>query len=122
MIAAGCMTAPGIDNCFYVILPYAAEIIAGISVCWALCRLTFGGNPLKAYIYESSVKALPVRTMIAAVAAGLCMAGEIIFVCRQGIGEKIGSFCIFLILNVLTIIVSMISRRKILSMQWKKHD
>lgn len=120
LAAAGCVTAPGMDNCFYVLLPYAAGLMGGISVCWALCRLTSGGSPLKAYVYEASVKALPARTILTALCAGVCIVGEIVFVLRQGTGEKTISFCIFLVLNVLILLTSIMLRRKIRSMQWTK--
>lgn len=120
LAASGCVRAPGMDNCFYVLLPYAACLIAGISVCWAMCRLTSGGNPLKAYVYEASVKALPVRTILAALSAGAGAAGEIIYVLRHGMEGKPAGFCVFLILYGFVIISSAVIRRKVLSMQWVK--
>lgn len=120
LAVAGCVTAPGMDNCFYVLLPYAAGLMAGISVCWALCRLTSGGNPMKAYVYESSVTALPVRAILTALCAGLCIIGELVFVLRQGIGEKTVSFWIFLALDISVILSSLMLRKKILSMQWMR--
>lgn len=120
LAAAGCITAPGMDNCFYVLLPYAAGLIAGISVCWALCRLTHGKNPLKAYIYEASIKALPFRTVLTALCAGFSAAGEVIFVLRRGFEGKAGGFCVFILLNVLAVFSSMMIRRIVQSMQWTK--
>ena len=54
-ITAGCVSAPGMDNCFYVLLPYAAGLTGCASVCLAICNLCAGNNPLRAYVYEKSV-------------------------------------------------------------------
>lgn len=120
LVAAGCISAPGMDNCFYVLLPYAVGLVAGVSVCWALCRLTSGKNPLKAYVYEASVKALPFRTVLAALCAGVCMIGEVVFVLRQGMGEKTVSFCVFFMLNVLIVLSALMLRKRVRSMQWTR--
>lgn len=119
-VAAGCITAPGMDHCFYVLLPYAAGLIAGISACWALGRLTAGGNPLKAYIYEASVKVLPARAILTALAAGICIAGEVVFVCGNGMEGKSVSFFVFLILQMLEVALALLLRREILLTEWVK--
>lgn len=120
LVAAGCITAPGMDNCFYVLLPYVAGLMAGVSVCWALYRLITGGTPLKSYIYDASVKALPVRTVLVIVCSELNIVGEIVFIFRQGTDGKIFSCCFFFVINALIILLSLAIRRKILSMQWEK--
>lgn len=121
LIASGCVTAPGMDDCFYVLLPYIAALMAGISACWALCRLTSGGNPLKEYVYEASVNALPGRTLLAFFCAAVCEAGEIIYVCLHGMGEKTAGFCIISVLNVLSIVSSLVLRRSVMRMTWTKY-
>ena len=46
LVAAGCIPVAGMRNTFYVILPYAASLLAAASVVWLMCRLTAGGDPL----------------------------------------------------------------------------
>lgn len=118
LIAAGCITAPGMDNCFYVILPYGAGMVAGVSVCWALYRFTTGGNPLKSYVYSASVGALPHRTALAALCAALCIAGDILFVCRGGLEGKLLGFVLFLALNGLFAAASLLLRRRVLALRF----
>ncbi len=120
LAAAGCITAPGMENCFYVLLPYAAGLMAGVSVCWALCRLTNGGDPLKAYVYEATVGALPLRSLLTALCAAACMVGEIVFAMRHGIGEKTAGFWGFLFFCALAVFLSAMLHRKIRSMRWEK--
>ena len=37
--AGGCIPAPGMQNCFYVLLPYLGEFLGAASVIWALAKL-----------------------------------------------------------------------------------
>ena len=37
--AGGCIPAPGMQNCFYVLLPYLGEFLGAVSVIWALAKL-----------------------------------------------------------------------------------
>ena len=37
--AGGCIPAPGMQNCFYVLLPYLGEFLGAASVIWALVKL-----------------------------------------------------------------------------------
>ena len=71
-VAAGCVPAAGMDECFYVLLPYAVSVVSGISVCWSLGRLTAGGEKIRSYVYETSCSKIPFRSAVAAVLNGFC--------------------------------------------------
>ena len=120
LIGAGCISAPGMDNCIYVLLPYAAALIAGISVFWAFCRLTSGRNPLKEYVYEASVGKLPGRTVMTIFCVVMDIVGEIVYICFHGIGEKLAGLFLFAVLNLLAAASAVLMRRRILGMNWKK--
>ena len=64
LAAAGMVPAPGAMQQFYVLLPYAGALVAGISAVWALARMSRGGARLRSYVYEETVgqtaAALPV--------------------------------------------------------------
>ena len=74
--AAGCFSAPGTGRCFYILLPYAAALIACVLAAWAAVRLAAGGVRLRQYVYDGTVKKLPSRTLAAAVLAGAAALGE----------------------------------------------
>ena len=42
--AGGCIPAPGMQNCFYVLLPYLGEFLGAASVIWALAKLGHGAR------------------------------------------------------------------------------
>ena len=121
LITAGCISAPGMDNCFYVLLPYTAALMAGISEFWALCRLTSGSDPLKEYVYESSVVKMPGRAVLTVSCIGMSMIGELVYICFHGIGEMMACFCIFVVMNFLAAASAILMRRQIQGMTWEKY-
>lgn len=120
LAAAGCVEAPGPANCFYVVLPYAVSFVFGISSAWGLCRLTRGGNPLRAYIYQASVEAIPVRTLCTMIGAAAAILGELVFLLLNGTAKKLPEILLFIVLEVLSFVLAGLFRKHILQMQWKK--
>ena len=47
VLAGGCISAPGVGRCFYVLLPYAAQIGVTGSVVWAVARWQVREYPLR---------------------------------------------------------------------------
>ncbi len=88
IIANGCIPAAGMINCYYVIAPYVVCFVANVSVIWALCKLTSGGDPIREYNYKSSVKALPVRCLISFVAALVSIVSEVIYLILNGTSKE----------------------------------
>lgn len=82
--AAGCFSAPGTGRCFYILLPYAAALIACVLAAWAAVRLAAGGVRLRQYVYDGTVKKLPRRTLAAAVLAGAAALGETVYLLLHG--------------------------------------
>ena len=60
-VAGGCLPAPGMSNCFYVILPYLGELTCSLLVAWAAVRLGTNWSAVREYVYERSVPVLPRR-------------------------------------------------------------
>ena len=69
VVAGGCISAPGMDRCFYVLLPYAAEVGLTGSVVWATVRWQAREYPMREYVYRATVQALPGRCLGEAIAA-----------------------------------------------------
>lgn len=88
LVAGGCLPAAGMDGCPYVLLPYAAALLAEVSVVWLMGRLTAGGESLRDYVYKSTVGKARVRGTIAAAFCGLTLAGEGLYLALNGAGER----------------------------------
>lgn len=100
-IAGGCVPAPGLVDTFYVIFPYALGLMAAISLGWALCRLSFAGDLLKAYIYDVTVKKIPHRAVITIIFNAASVLGMAVYLLIHGSQyQSIWSF-IFLLLEVI---------------------
>ena len=69
---------------FYVLLPYAGALVAGISAVWALARMSRGGARLRSYVYEETVAKLPLRCLLTGVFAALAAVGECMDVFLNG--------------------------------------
>ena len=72
VVAGGFISAPGMDRCFYVLLPYAAEVGLTGSVVWATVRWQAREYPMREYVYRATVQALPGRCLGSA--EGACAA------------------------------------------------
>ena len=89
LAAAGMVPAPGAMQQFYVLLPYAGALVAGISAVWALARMSRGGARLRSYVYEETVAKLPLRCLLTGVFAALAAVGECMDVFLNGGQEAI---------------------------------
>ena len=76
--------AAGAMQQFYVLLPYAGALVAGISAVWALARMSRGGARLRSYVYEETVAKLPLRCLLTGVFAALAAVGECMDVFLNG--------------------------------------
>ena len=83
----GFVTTAGLLNTFYVIIPYVFWLISDFALAYTLGNVTFGGNPLRDYIYERSVKQYRIRTMFPLAGAALTAFALLIFLLRGGSGE-----------------------------------
>lgn len=107
LISAGCTAAPGMDNCIYVLLPYACGLLAGISSAWAFLRFCAGGQSIREYVYLASLPKLPFRLLLCASAGGLAVVGEAVFLLRNGAAQQTGAAFLFLTLEVIACICAM---------------
>lgn len=115
---AGFLPAPGMEGCLYVLLPYVAGLAGAVSVLWGAVRLLAGGDPLREYVYDATAGRLPRRTLVAAGTAGAAVLGEILYLLLRG-GWS-GSAAAFLALELCSLTLSLLTRRHLGTMSWKK--
>ena len=117
----GCIPVPGMSRTAYVLLPYAGELAAVCALLWAVGRMAAGGERLREYVYEQTVLKLPVRTALAAVCAGLTVAGEGIYLALHGLagGGPIYTAA-FLLTQAGVLILSLLWRRMEKEISWEK--
>lgn len=111
----GFVTTAGLLNTFYVIIPYVFWLISDFVLAYTLGSMTFGGNPLKNYIYENSVLRYPFCTVLPLAGAVMTAITLLIFLLRGGNGE--GETTCF-ICCVIQIIASFFAGRSGISDIW----
>lgn len=116
VILPGFVTTAGLQNTFYVILPYMFWLISDIALTYTLGSMTFGGNPLRDYIYERSAVRYSFRTMLPLAGAALTATGLLVFLLRGGGGEG-GAVCF--ICCAVQIAASVIAARCKVAALWK---
>lgn len=87
VLIPGFVTTAGLLNTFYVIIPYVFWLISDFVLAYTLGNMTFGGNPLRDYIYERSVKQYRGRTVLPLVGAVLTALALLTFLLCGGSGE-----------------------------------
>ena len=119
VVAGGCISAPGMSRCFYVLLPYMIALVAAISCLWTIGELTGGGDPLRQYVHDATVLKLPGRAMVSAVAALACISGEIVSCALNGADGEIGALIAFFLLLAVGAGAMVLLRRRICGAVWQ---
>lgn len=86
-VASGIANPAGLSGCPYVVLPYMLQVVALVSVAWALGRLSVAlrdGERVRAYVRDETVGSLPGRSLLALALALVCAVGEVVYLALSG--------------------------------------
>ena len=129
VVTGGCISAPGVGRCFYVLLPYAAQIGVTGSIVWAVARWQTREYPLRAYVYRATVQALPGRCLAQAVLAGVGLAAETLYLLPvavvgtilllSGSGGHGAAAAVYLLLQACVLVLALLARRTVLNSDWQ---
>lgn len=122
LLWAGLIQVPGMDHCFYVLLPYAAALCGSISVCWALVRLLPCGVSLRAYLFEESIEKLPGRCIFTACCSAAALLGEIVYILMTAV-KIVDEGCIpYLIQQTICIVSMLLLRSGVVKARWRQNN
>ena len=110
ILTQGFLPAEGMRGCVYVLLPYVGALASGISLLWALARLSFHKEPLRAYVYTATAAALPRRGILTAGFAGATLLGDCVFLAIRGMPRPAVSLS-FLGLGLLAVLSTLAGLR-----------
>lgn len=119
VIAAGCVKAPGMLNCFYVILPYIGEVAAAAFAAWQTGRLLAGGEPMRGYVYEASVKKLGQTLSAVRVMAVLALCTNVLYDVLNAFGGRVLNSLLVIALTGLTLGAGEMLRRVFETLSWE---
>lgn len=118
--AGGCIPAPGMQNCFYVLLPYLGEFLGAASVIWALAKLGMDWGTVREYNYKKSVAVLPVRTAVTAVFSLLGIVCELIFFFVNDHAGQTFFALLYVLLKLIALLSVLVLRAEIMQAEWDK--
>ena len=88
-IFGGCIPAPGMMNCFWVIIPYFIALLISLgALLWASFRMIFYGERLRDYVYRATVQSIPKRSVAAVICAAASFAAGTVFIIIYGTGDR----------------------------------
>lgn len=119
VVTGGCIAAPGMSRCFYVLLPYAAEVGCTGSVVWAMTRWQAREYPMREYVYKATVKALPGRCMAEAVMAGVGAAAEVVYLLLSGADGRGVMAALYLLLKAVSLAAALFARQTVRKSTWE---
>lgn len=120
VIAAGCVPAAGMLGCPYVILPYAGALLSVSALIWLMCRLTAGGDPLRDYVYNATVKQFKLRSILVLAFSGCTLVGDIVYLIVNGAGGMLAGTAAFLICMALCLGGALAWKSIAGSLSWSK--
>ena len=119
VLAGGCISAPGMSRCFYVLLPYAAEVGLTGSVVWAMTRWQAREYPMREYVYRATVQALPGRCLAEAVLAGAGIIAETMYLILSGSGGRGAMAAVYLLLKAVSLAAALFARHLVRRSVWE---
>ncbi len=119
-VASGCIPAPGVSFIGYILIPYALSVTAPVLCAFSLSRLSSEEDKVRDYIYNSSVRRLPRRSLLSAAACLASAAAEIIYIAGSGFGNNLLSALLFIIMEGAAAVVSLRFRTEFTSLQWEE--
>ena len=90
LTAAGQEVFPPVEmsDSLFTTIPWLLQMIAVCTVIWGVYKLLRGNDPMREYVYEKSVKKLPVRLLISMAASFVTFASEAIYIVIKGFGRS----------------------------------
>ena len=121
-VTGGCIHVPGTLDCAYVLLPYMLSLLASCSLAWALVRILWGRGSLRAYVYNATIKQIPLRTLLAAGGAGASILGELIYVLLHGTQGLASGMALFLLFHGLILAGALAWRTLAGRLHWEERS
>lgn len=119
VIVCGSIPAPGMLNCAWVILPYAAAAASAFLLILALIRLTFGGDPLREYIHRKTVRRFPIFTGACIGFCVLSILTEMLYRMLYGWEDHKAYAAVYLVGQVLQVLCALLWRKLNGRVRWQ---
>lgn len=116
-VAAGCLNVGDADNTMYVLIPYMIEVIAAVAFVWSSVRLLLGGSVLRSYVFDQTVKRLPVLAAVLAFGAAATLIGAAVFLILHKTVDV--SIAVYLLLHAAVCALSLFGFQVLRKAKWE---
>ncbi len=120
LLAAGLLPFPGISRCIYIMLPYAAALCGGVSVCWGVARFCAGPASLTEHAHEAAARSLPDRAIFTVCCCTACLIGLILYLIQNGLSAATFGYLVFPLLHGAALAAALRIRALLLSAEWNR--
>ncbi|MBQ3823904.1 MAG: hypothetical protein II808_01720 [Clostridia bacterium] len=117
-IGSGVFRSAGMTDCFYVILPYVAEVAALFALLWSSVTVITGKGKLRAYRYERGIKNFPVRAVLYAAFCGIGLLCSILYVILNGFSGMTFETVCYWVMKAAEAAAAILLRGYIASLEW----
>jgi hypothetical protein len=102
VVGSGLINAAGMNNTFYVIIPYICEVCCAFALVWKSVRVISSGERVKAYVYTTAVESIPLAATALAVFSAAAFTGSTVYLILHGFGGKMLLSILYLVLKILS--------------------
>ena len=122
VIGSGFINAAGLNNSFYVILPYIGEVACLFALSWQIIRLLWNKGELKEYYYNKFVNSIPAASAFMSVFSGAGFIGSVVFIILHGFEGKPVLCVLYLILKLTVLALGALTYRFFKTINWEKKE
>jgi hypothetical protein len=119
-VGSGFINAAGMNNTFYVIIPYAGEIICLFVILWNSTRIIYAGQNVRAYIYEPCVPRIYSGALALSVFSLVAFVGSVVFTVLHGFEGKTLHCIFYWFLKLITVPFGIALNRFVKKLEWEK--
>ena len=119
-VGSGFINAAGMNNTFYVIIPYVGEIICMFVILWNSTRIIYAGQNVRAYIYEPCVPRVYSGALALSVFSLIALIGSVVFTVLHGFEGKTLQCIIYWVLKLVTVPFGIALNRFVRKLEWEK--
>lgn len=120
VVGSGFINAAGMNNSFYVIVPYVGEVICLFAVLWSSVRIVYAGSRVRAYVYEPGVSRLTAGSLALGVFSLIALVGSVVFTALHGFEGKMLQCIIYWVLKLSSSALGIAVNRFVGKLEWEK--
>ena len=122
VIGSGFINAAGLNNSFYVIIPYIGEVICIFALSWQVVRLVWNKGVLKEYYYNKFINNVPAASAILCFFSAAGFIASTVFMILHGFEGKAAQCIVYLVLKLVSAALGAVIYRLFKALEWSSDE